>query len=168
MSRKFQLSIPSHYRQLREDETIRKGDFGKTAQGKYFRVKNSIGMKATGFNTTGITFWRRKHVRVLYAPIVPLKGTTPNFPWGEKQEKAKKVKHPIEKTPLVSFMYPRSGWRTDDPKCNKLRHVRLIAADNKYFIGIEILGGNRFQFKKFLKSKASQVAIAEFNPEVIS
>lgn len=67
--------------------------------------------------------------------------------------------HPVEKNPLVQFYYPMSK----TPWNNSLRSVWLISADAKYYIGIEILSDNKVAFKKFLKTKASQMAVLEFN-----
>ena len=76
-------------------------------------------------------------------------------------KKVTKPKPVVEKNPLVQFYYPNS-------KNNGLhshRSVRLISADHNYYVGIEILPDNKFAFKKFLKAKARQFSVLEFNPK---
>lgn len=70
----------------------------------------------------------------------------------------KKV-HPVENNPLVSFMYPSS----QDTRVLKNRFVRLLGANHKYVIGLEILPENKFQFKKFCKNKILGFEVLAFN-----
>ncbi len=59
--------------------------------------------------------------------------------------------------PLVQFDYPKSGTFV-----RARRSVRLIQATPQYYLGIEILPDNKFQFKKFLKAKATNVEVLTF------
>jgi len=59
--------------------------------------------------------------------------------------------------PLVQFDYPKR-----DSFQRTTRSVRLIKADDRYFVGLEILPDNAFQFKKFLKTKATNIKVLEF------
>lgn len=71
---------------------------------------------------------------------------------------AKKTKvAAAEKNPLVTFSYPISK----QPWNEKLRKVRVIAANSKYIIGLEVSDKNRF--KKFLKTKTSQMSLVEYS-----
>jgi len=72
----------------------------------------------------------------------------------------KKV-NPIEKNPLVVFSYPSKELPS------KLRRVRLISADGKYLIGLEVSDHNRF--KKFLRTRiTSTIQLVEFNPTAMA
>ena len=162
---KIPKTIPSHYRQIQPHEVIRKGDL-KLRNGVVRRVSNSVGRLVS---TCSSLVYRRQHVPVgLSVQVAKVKSKTALV----KEHSVEKnplisflYPHPVEKNPLLSFLYPRSGWRTDDKNCNKLRQVRLIAANDKYFIGLEVSDKNRF--KKFLKQKATQVQVAEFNATAI-
>jgi len=78
-----------------------------------------------------------------------------------KRVKAKKV-HPVDKNPRVLFFYPQSK----TPWNSQLRNVRVIGANDKYLIGLEISDKNRF--KKFLKSKITDLQLQEFAPESVN
>jgi len=78
-----------------------------------------------------------------------------------KRVKSKKV-HPVEKNPLVKFFYPKS----DSPWIDEHRVVRLISANGKYLVGLEVSDKNRF--KKFLASKVRNMTLAEFNPAALA
>jgi hypothetical protein len=67
------------------------------------------------------------------------------------------VKTERPRQPLMQFDYPNR-----ETLARTRRSVRLIKADSRYFIGLEILPDNRFQFKKFLKAKARNVEVLEF------
>ncbi len=67
---------------------------------------------------------------------------------------------PKVKRPLVRFHYPSREGSTYYP-LKTVRNVRLIKADAKYYVGLEVLPDNKFQFKKFLKSKAQNVEVVE-------
>ena len=72
-----------------------------------------------------------------------------------------KGKHPVELNPLVTFNYPSSkeSWH------HIPRTVRLIAANATYYIGLDV--GDKNRFKKFLRRKASQFSVVNFNPEAL-
>jgi hypothetical protein len=74
----------------------------------------------------------------------------------------KKNVHPVEFNPLVSFTYPSS----DEPWVLKDRTLRLIAANNKYYIGLDI--GDKNRFKKFRRDKARDFKILNFNDAALS
>lgn len=78
---------------------------------------------------------------------------------GWKPTKASSI--PMEKRPLVKFQYPSKPGSRSFPLWT-VRNVRLIKADAKYYIGLEILPENKFQFKKFLKSKAVNIEVLSF------
>jgi hypothetical protein len=97
------------------------------------------------------------------------------FTNGEPQAKAKKsVVRVREKEsekeavvrgyPLVSFYYPlsREPWHTP------MRYVRVISSNLTHIIGLEVMvgegGKQKYAYKKFLISKASNMALLEFNP----
>ena len=67
---------------------------------------------------------------------------------------------PVVRTvrPLVQFTYPSR----DKFPTRTVRSVRLIKADARYYIGVEILADNTFKFKKFLKNKATNFEVLEF------
>ncbi len=78
-----------------------------------------------------------------------------------KAYKPKKV-HPVEKNPRLQFFYPSSK----RPEVNQFRDVRVIGANAKYVVGLQINDKNKF--KKFLKAKMRVVNLAEFSPESVS
>ena len=84
----------------------------------------------------------------------------------EKKAKAKAAK--VEGNPLVRFFYPQSK----TPWNSQLRHVRLISANQKYILGLEVMaqpdGGQKYAFKKFLAAKAKEMSIVEFAPQSMS
>ena len=144
---KIPKTIPSHYRQLQPHEVIRKGDL-KLRNGVVRRVSNSVGRLVS---TCSSLVYRRQHVPVgLSVQVAKVKSKT-----------ALVKEHSVEKNPLICFWYPSSKF----PALKHWRQVRLIAADNKYFVGLEVSDKNRF--KKFLKQKATQVQVAEFNATAI-
>jgi hypothetical protein len=73
---------------------------------------------------------------------------------GFKPEPRKEIKKAL---PIVQFDYPKS-----DTFVRTRRSVRLIQATTRYYVGIEILPDNKFQFKKFLKNKATNVEVLTF------
>ncbi len=86
----------------------------------------------------------------------------------EAKAKAKNVKavpsaKSIENNPLVSFRYPKSNTSWDIP----LRTVRLISANSTYFWGLEITrdenGKLKYHPKRYLRSKATQFGLIDFN-----
>ena len=74
----------------------------------------------------------------------------------------KQTKHPIENNPLVQFEYPKS----DMPWVRETRQVRLIGANARYFVGLEVSDKNRF--KKFLRNRASGFQFLSFNQDAIA
>jgi hypothetical protein len=76
-----------------------------------------------------------------------------------------KVQNKFHNNPLVSFEYPMSK----EPWDSERRYVRLISANQKYIIGLEITalpsGEQKYIFKKFLVAKASEMFIEEFAPQ---
>lgn len=84
----------------------------------------------------------------------------------------RKAKYPVDNNPVVQFMYPKS----QEPWVRKLRTVKLIGADSRYFIGLEVSEYKtpsgvikpRHQFKKFLRSKVTGFDLVTFAPETIS
>jgi hypothetical protein len=70
--------------------------------------------------------------------------------------------HPVEKNPLVSFYYPNSK---DGQSTHRM--VRLIGANRKHYIGVEVTAGKRAHFKKFLRCNATYFIIHEYNPESV-
>jgi hypothetical protein len=140
-------AIPSHYRQLKSDETIRRGDIflGKESQ-LIRRCLYSIGDKVSQYDL--FTFYRRKHVKVGVPPMVA-------FNIGHAID-VKKQEYP-SKSPLVTFYYPSR----ENHLTFTRRSVRLIAADAKYVIGLDV--NDKFKFKKFLRKKASMIEVVEFN-----
>jgi len=78
-----------------------------------------------------------------------------------RQEEKKKV-HPVEKNPLISFFYPRKS-----DGFSSQRVVRLIAANDKYFIGLQVNDKNRF--KKFRKDQiwCNEIRVLEFNSQAL-
>jgi hypothetical protein len=82
----------------------------------------------------------------------------------KKKAKAK-VDNKINNNPLISFDYPMSK----EPRDSVRRYVRLISANQKYIIGLEITalpsGEQKYIFKKFLVAKASEMFIEEFAPQ---
>ena len=148
--------IPSHYRRLNPDEYIRRGDLVKKSNGNIVRAYALVGCRSGLFKSQ---VFRRRHVETGHAKQL----------WGyisPTKTRAVKKQHPVEKNPLITFFYPRSGWRTDDKNCYKLRQVRLISANQKYFCGLEVSDKNRF--KKFLRSRIpDSVQLLEFNPTAI-
>jgi hypothetical protein len=157
-------SIPEHYRQLGPDEIIQKGDLWSTGILMGYAT-STIGSRVSGVNSF-YTYWRRRHITVNHEKKmkVVLDGVSkhPAKQIADHIVPSVKKQHPVEKNPLVSFYYPKSGGSS----WNKTyRLVRLIAADAKYYIGLEVNDKNRF--KKFLRSKVSQFTFVEFNPSAI-
>jgi len=130
-------TIPSHYRRLHYYEVIRKGDILYTGT-SFIYVRIYVGT-----TVNSLIIFRRRHVTTEYIPPSTME------------------KHPVKKNPLVTFVYPHS--HTGIPR---MRLVRLIGANHRYFIGLDVNDKNRF--KKFLRSKGSNFRLQEFNPESIS
>ena len=66
----------------------------------------------------------------------------------------------------------RYGFHTDiaedkPPKGLNEDTVRLISAKGPHYTGLEF-NGKTWQYKKFLKGKATQFEIVDFNPEAMS
>ena len=144
---KLITKIPSHYRQLGSDEVIRRGDLYKYTTlfsdiGPVGRAEHTVGHVVGTFENF-FTFWRRCHVLVYQTPL------------------KEKKKNPIEVAPLVSFNYfsSKEPWAS-----SRTRVIRLIAANDKYMIGLDVNDG--FQYKKFLRDKMSNVGIINFNTAV--
>jgi len=140
---KTYFTIPKHYRKLESNEIIRKGDiFRLISTGIGEPAMGAVGLKVSTYQGLA-SVWRRKHVALIQKKVV------------------KKV-HPVEKNPLVKFRYPKSESSWELP----YRTVRLISANEKYLVGIEISDKNKF--KKFLRKKASSFEFLEFNKESMS
>ena len=56
----------------------------------------------------------------------------------------------VKNNPLVEFFYPMS----DNPFMDKSRTVRLISANSTHFTGLEQQDNWKWQYKKFLRSRA--------------
>lgn len=81
----------------------------------------------------------------------------------------KKAKYPVDNNPVVTFDYPHSN-PMDFTSENRV--VKLIGADQKYYVGLEVKfnGTSKptHQFKKFLRHKARNFRLVSFAPESIS
>ena len=124
------MKIPSHYRQLKPNETIRKGDLCKHEHSNYGTVDTvsnfAIGKRSDTFN--GWTFWRRRHVKKSSA----IKTDTSKGP------------HSIT---VVGFYYK-----------GKNRVVQMIKMDDTYLKGLEMNWNKEkkkysYQFKSFLLNR---------------
>jgi hypothetical protein len=84
------------------------------------------------------------------------------------QAKAKVKAAKVAGNPLVSFSYPLSK----EPWNSKQRYVRLISANQKYLLGLEVTalpsGEQKYAFKKFLAPKVRNMAMVEFAPASMS
>ena len=70
--------------------------------------------------------------------------------------------HPVEKNPILTFAYPSSK-----DGGLKVRAVRLIAANHKYFFGLDMWDHNRI--KKFCRHRiVGNTILEEFNPEALA
>ena len=82
--------------------------------------------------------------------------------------KAKVAARQSAKNPLVRFMYPRSKTPWDSQE----RFVRLISANGKYLLGLEVKAGEggkqTYAFKKFLQTKVKDMQVLEFAPASMS
>lgn len=79
-----------------------------------------------------------------------------------KKTVAKKKEHPVEKNPLVKFQYPS---KSKDYGYG-YREVRLISANGKYLVGLDINDNNRF--KKFRRDRIMRgIDLLEFNPKAL-
>jgi hypothetical protein len=92
---------------------------------------------------------------------------TPTKPVGKVRSKAVVAPRKIEENPLVQFSYPSSKHVGPVE-----RNVRLIAADDRYLIGLEILpnekgGKPRHQFKKFRRDRLQFLRLKSFNPSAL-
>jgi hypothetical protein len=136
-------SIPSHYRQLKNNELYKPNDLYTDGWVGTFQKCNGSGNVSSW---PSYKFFRRKHVRTVVA-------------------KQPVVEKPV--APLVMFQYPMKGQDWMPPK---VRTVRLIAADSNYLVGLELTnkdGKDHWQYKKFLRFKVKNLAIVEFNPSAI-
>lgn len=75
----------------------------------------------------------------------------------------------IEENPLMQFKYPSSKY----PHLPyTTRKVRLIAANRKYFIGLEVIEQEgrkpKHQFKRFRRDEVLYPELIEFNPSALS
>ena len=136
--------IPSHYRQLKPHELVRNDDLWRSLSGETSgRILDPIkGLTAKKLSDSW-TYWRRCHVSV-------------------KQQMEKKKANPIEKAPLVSFMYPSKN-PGDYPE---QRTVRVVAANHTYLAGLDVNDG--FKYKKFLRLKMRLLELIEFNSSVLA
>lgn len=133
------MIIPSNYRQVKTDDTIRKGDLyrSKLDLNLVGSARWSIGHKAGDYSD--YTFWRpRKTVKVKPSSgaswLPHPKQTTPKKDTGAKKN-----------VTIVEFTY---NWKS--------RRVQLISLDSGYLTGLEITReGSRYnyQFKKYLRYK---------------
>jgi hypothetical protein len=73
-----------------------------------------------------------------------------------KKKNQDKGKAWVDNNPLVSFSYPEHG---TGPETQRL--VKLIAADNKYFFGLDVYDKNRP--KKFCRNRATKFSLWSFN-----
>jgi hypothetical protein len=73
----------------------------------------------------------------------------------------RKAKGWVENNPLVNFFYPEHG---DGP--DKYRLVRLISADERYLLGLDVYDKNRT--KKFLRENVRDLKLLEFNPAALN
>jgi hypothetical protein len=145
--------IPSHYRQLKQYELVKRGDLATEYRTKYiYRVTNPVPGLTQRDNSHAFIYYRRRHVRVVNRFQAAAKSNI--------VPKAQEIKkpHPVEKNPLVSFIYPH------DNGCRAYL-VRLIGVNSKYFVGLDVHRNN--QYKKFLKKKAGAFRVEEFNPSAI-
>lgn len=132
------MIIPSNYRQVKTDDTVRKGDI--------YRIKNrrhgivafvhwSIGRKVSYY--PNFTFWRPRKT----AKVTPSSGASWLPTPAKKQTKSDK-----KTVTIVVFTY---NWKS--------RRVQLISLDDKYLTGLEITrefcSPYKYQFKKFLRSR---------------
>ena len=96
-----------------------------------------------------------------------MKSTITVFVFSNKVRAKAKTKAAVEKNPLVSFRYPKSK----EPWNPTSRKVRLISANPKHLVGLEIIKvGDRtkYQYKKFSQDKVALFKLEEFNPESMS
>jgi len=96
-----------------------------------------------------------------------MKSTITVFVFSNKVRAKAKTKAAIEKNPLVSFFYPLSS----NPGNVKLRQVRLISANPKHLVGLEIVKGEgrtKYHYKKFSQPKVCDLKLEEFNPKSMS
>ena len=146
---KTMKTLPRHYRKLRDDEIIHKGDYYSVGSlGLYEAVSGSIGKRPKYYPISRLAFYRRKHI----ATVKPVK-KTPGI----------KAGYSVENNPLVRFFYPDS----ENYGNLKLRTVRLVAASSMYIVGFEVNDKGKHTFKKFLASKVSHMVFIDFNSEVI-
>ena len=90
-------------------------------------------------------------------------------------KKPAKVKNNLQPLPIVNgeIVQTKAGWIENNPlvsfsygTCSKFRIVRLVAANEKYLVGIEVTDKN--QYKKFLRDKIVYFELLEFNPSVLA
>jgi len=73
-----------------------------------------------------------------------------------------KQNKPVKGRPVVTFDYPASSRNPVYPTAWKIsRTVELISADDRYLTGLEVTD-DKHQFKKFLKSRASNFQVVKF------
>jgi len=132
--------IPNNYRQLKNGETIRKGDVYQNVLNprRVGRVNNSIGRLVDGYRGD-YTFWRRRHTK---APVVA--------------KPAKKAD--VTPVTIVEFYYN-----------DILRQLQVIKMDDRYLKGLEITrnrdGQRRYQFKSFLLGRIDDpLRLVHFGP----
>lgn len=99
---------------------------------------------------------------IVYYVLSPVR-TAAKKPYTAVKRERKPKTHPVEKNPLVSFYYPNSKLGGQSTR----RDVRLIGANGKYYIGVEVTPGTPAKFKKFLRYKASYMTVQEFNAESV-
>lgn len=138
-----------HKRELKQDETICKGDvyvrYGRSYadSGIVQPVKYSIGRTPSdGYVSSGYKFFRRLHTKKPTAVVF-----TPHRPGGSSGTFRKKadVDKAKAKYPTVAFDYNY-----------KLREVQVIALGPVYITGLEVNRDGdkpKYQFKKFLRSR---------------
>lgn len=85
---------------------------------------------------------------------------------GKVRSRAVTANRKIDENPLVQFEYPSK--RSVMPIT---RQVRLIAADDKYLIGLEIISAPgdkpKHQFKKFRRDRMAFLRLKSFNPSAL-
>jgi hypothetical protein len=145
------MTIPSNYRQLKPNETIRKGDLYRQAWDKSIHpVNNSIGRTVGDYPSGSYTFWRRRHTKQVATSAPVTKRQT-------------KTDEPKKTVTVVSFSYP--GSQSHVPR---LRTVQLISLDDKYLVGLEITGDHpgeyKFQFKRYSRWKIRGISLVHFGP----
>jgi hypothetical protein len=141
------MKLPNHYRKLKEDEVIRKGDFYISTNDASIigTAKRSVGRLVSEYKTDYpvYDFYRRRHVKAQSTLKIIVKG-----------DKAAVVeKRPVNVT-VVRFRYKGCP-----------RRVQVIKFDDHYLTGLEITPGENnkpnYQFKNFLRRRMESAVVLE-------